>query len=582
MKNFIKNVLANIVAIGIVGVIIFFVFIFMLVFSAMSNNSSVKLKKNSVLTLDFKTSIIDSPGEDVEDFFAINSEDQKVILFDALKAIEMAKKDDNIKGISIEVDNFNAGITQIDNIRFALEDFKKSGKFVTTYGNVVSQSSYYLGSVADEYYLHPAGGIDLRGLASEVTFLKDFAEKFGIGIEVIRHGKYKSAVEPYLRNDLSEENREQLSVMLNDIWTNISQKISISRKVPLSEFNQVTDSLYGMIPNQALKYKLVDKLSQKSEYDDILRGKMKLNSDHKLNKISIADYMTTIDETEAGEKIGILYASGGIYSGEGYGEIYSKNMIKDIKKMANDKKIKAVVLRVNSPGGSANASDEILFELEELKKKKPLVVSFGDYAASGGYYIAMAGEHVFSEANTLTGSIGVFGVVPYFKEIANKNGIVAEGVKTNENANAYSTFNGLTPGYVSMLTKSVEQTYNRFVGFVTKNRKMSFEEIDAVGGGRVWTGKSAKQIGLVDDLGTLSDAVLYASKRAKIKEYEIVSYPKKVTIMEQLFKDINEEKLSTKFIKAKLGETNYKLFEVLNNSNAKENIRLDSYYKVTL
>ena len=582
MKNFIKNVLANIVAIGIVGVVIFFLFIFMLVFSAMSTNGSVKLKKNSVLTLDFKTSIIDSPGEDVEDFLALNSEDQKVILLDALSAIENAKNDDNIKGISIEADNFNAGITQIDNLRAALDDFKKSGKFVTTYGNVVSQSSYYLGSVGQEYYLHPAGGIDLKGLASEVTFLRDFADKYGVGIEVIRHGKYKSAVEPYLRNDLSDENKEQLSALLNDIWSNISGKISVSRKLPLNQLNLVTDSLYGMIPGEAVKYKLVDKLAQKSEYDQILKKKMKIDSDQKLNKISIGDYLTTLDDHKGGEKIGILYASGGIYSGEGYGDIYSINMIKDIKKLAKDDKIKAVVLRVNSPGGSANASDEILFELEELKKKKPLVVSFGDYAASGGYYIAMAGERVFSEANTLTGSIGVFGVVPYFKEIANRNGIASDGVKTNANANAYSTFNGLTPGYVSMLTKSVEQTYNRFVGFVTQNRKKSFAEIDAVGGGRVWTGTRAKQIGLVDETGSLSDALQYASKKAKLKEYEIVSYPKKVTVMEQIFKDINEEQLSIKFIKSKLGESNFKLFEVLNNTNVKENIRLDSYYKVSL
>ena len=474
MKNFIKNVLANIVAIGIVWVLVFFFTIFLLIVSAMSSSSTVKVKKNSVLTLDLNTTIIDSPGEDVEDIFAINSKNKNVILLDVINAIERAKNDDNIKGISIEVDHVNAGITQIDNLRNALEDFKKSGKFVTTYGNVVSQSSYYLGSVGQEYYLHPAGGIDLKGLSSEVAFYKDFADKYGVGIEVIRHGKYKSAVEPYLRNDLSDENKEQISVMLNDLWGNISNNISKSRKISVSDLNTVADSLIGMIPESALQNKLVDKLVQKSEYDKVLKSKIKLGADDKLNKISLGNYISTMEESSSGDKIGVLYASGAIYSGDGYGDIYSDNMIKDIRKLAKDKKIKAVVLRVNSPGGSANASDEILFELEELKKQKPLVVSFGDYAASGGYYIAMAGDRIFSEANTLTGSIGVFGVVPYFKELAHKNGITSEAVTTNANSNSYSSINGLTPGYVSMLTKSVEQTYNRFVHFVTKNRKKSY------------------------------------------------------------------------------------------------------------
>ena len=582
MKNFIKNVLANIVAIGIVWVLVFFFAIFLLIVSAMSSSSTVKVKKNSVLTLDLNTTIIDSPGEDVEDIFAINSKNQNVILLDVINAIERAKNDDNIKGISIEVDHVNAGITQIDNLRNALEDFKKSGKFVTTYGNVVSQSSYYLGSVGQEYYLHPAGGIDLKGLSSEVAFYKDFADKYGVGIEVIRHGKYKSAVEPYLRNDLSDENKEQISVMLNDLWRNISTSISKSRKISVSDLNTVADSLIGMIPESALQNKLVDKLVQKSEYDKVLKSKIKLGADDKLNKISLGNYISTMEESSSGDKIGVLYASGAIYSGDGYGDIYSDNMIKDIRKLAKDKKIKAVVLRVNSPGGSANASDEILFELEELKKQKPLVVSFGDYAASGGYYIAMAGDRIFSEANTLTGSIGVFGVVPYFKELAHKNGITSEAVTTNANSNSYSSINGLTPGYVSMLTKSVEQTYNRFVHFVTKNRKKSFAQIDEVGGGRVWTGARAKSIGLVDEVGSLNDAIKFVGKKAGVKDYEVVSYPKKVTLMEQLFNDISEEQISTKLIKAKLGEENYKLFETLNKTEAKENIRLDSYYKVKL
>lgn len=473
----------------------------------MSNEKSVTVKKNSVLTINLKTDIIDSPTEDQQNIFNVNNKNESILIYDVLEAIRKAKEDDNIKGISIEVDNLNAGITQIDDLRAAIQDFKKSGKFVYAYGNTVSQSSYYLGSVADQYYLNPSGGIELKGLSTEVTFFKDFAEKYGIGIEVIRHGKFKSAVEPFLRNDISPENKEQLSTLLNDIWDNTASKISASRKMNVNQFKTVVDSLYGMIPDQSLKYKLADKLIQKTEYDEIIKIKLSLKQDDKLNKISLNKYIDSFsDKDGSDEKVAILYASGSINNGDEYSDIYSEKYIKYIKDLQDDKKVKAVVLRINSPGGSANASDEILFELQQLKKKKPLIVSFGDYAASGGYYIAMAADKIYSEPNTLTGSIGVFGVLPYFKDLANRNGVRSDIVATNANAAYYSSLNGLTPYGVTLMTRSVEGTYKRFVHFVTQNRKKSFEDIDAIGGGRVWSGTRAKQIGLVDDLGSLEDA----------------------------------------------------------------------------
>jgi protease-4 len=564
-------------------VVFFFFFIVMIAFGSMSNEKSVSVKKNSVLTINLKTDIIDSPTEDQQSIFNVSDKNTSILIYDALEAVRKAKTDDNIKGISIEVDNLNAGITQIDDLRAAIQDFKKSGKFVYAYGNAVSQSSYYLGSVADQYYLNPSGGIELKGLATEVTFFKDFAEKYGIGIEVIRHGKFKSAVEPFLRNDISPENKEQLSTLLNDIWDNTASKIASSRKMDVNQFKTVVDSLYGMIPDLSLQHKLADKLIQKTEYDQMIRTKLSLKEDDKLNKISLTKYIDSYsDKDKSGEKIAVLYASGSINNGDEYSEIYSDKYIKYIKELQDDKKIKAVVLRINSPGGSANASDEILFELQQLKKKKPLVVSFGDYAASGGYYIAMAADKIYSEPNTLTGSIGVFGVMPYFKDLANRNGVRSDIVATNANSAYYSSLNGLTPYGVNLMTRSVEGTYKRFVYFVTQNRKRSFEDIDAIGGGRVWSGTRAKQIGLVDELGSLEDAVKFAAQKANLKSYNVSSYPKKMTAFEQIFSDLNEDDISARVIKNKIGKANYEILEQITDKKLKSEVKMEMPYQIKI
>src|SRR5690606_1544177 len=340
-------------------------------------------------------------------------------------------------------------------------------------------------------------------------------------------GKYKAAVEPYMRDDMSDENREQLSTLLTDIWSVNSKKIAASRKISPAQLTMVVDSLYGVIPELTVQHRLADKLLQKSQYDDILKSKLKLKEKDDFNRISLSKYIRSYKDDEKSDKnkVAVLYASGAIYNGEGTKDIYAQNFVKDIKKLTNDEDVKAVVLRVNSPGGSANASDEILFELQQLKKKKPLVVSFGDYAASGGYYIAMAAHRIYSEQNTITGSIGVFGMIPYAKEMANKNGIYAHGVTTNANSNNFSLINGVSPGTVRVMTKSVEGTYKRFVHFVTQNRKMSYTQIDELGGGRVWSGTRAKQNGLVDELGSLKDALAFAAKKADVKDYSVAEYP---------------------------------------------------------
>lgn len=585
MKSFFKSVLANIVAIFIIGVIFFVFFVFMIAMSAAMGDQKVNVKSDSILTLDYKTNIIDSPTEDQQGIFDFNNKNQNILVYDFVEAIQNAKNDDKIKGISIETDFISAGFTQLDAVRAALENFKKSGKFVYAYGNMVSQPAYYLGSVADQYYLHPSGGIELKGMATEVIYWKSFAEKYGIGLEVIRHGKYKAAVEPYLRDDMSEENREQLSTLLNDIWSTVSTKIAASRKIEPAVFKTAVDSLYGIIPELSVQHKLADKLIQKSEYDQLLKQKLKVKKEKDLNRISVSKYIAANSDRKSSGKDGqvaVLYASGQIFNGEGYQNIYAKNFVEEIQKIADNDKIKAVVFRINSPGGSANASDEILFELQELKKKKPLVVSFGDYAASGGYYMAMAADKIYSEPNTITGSIGVFGMITYFKDLANRNGINSYDVTTNSNSNYYSIINGVSPSAVDMFTKSVEGTYKRFVYFVTQNRKKSFEQIDEVGGGRVWSGTRAKQIGLVDELGSLHDAVNFAAQKAKLKEYKVSAYPKKLTQFEQIFKDFEEDQISARYLRKKMGDEKYKIFEQVTNPKLQSGVMMGMPYTITL
>lgn len=582
MRDFIKNVLANIVAIGLVIFMFFGFMIFIIMLSTMgSSKESVKVEKNSVLTFDDQLKIIESDTEKEINLFEIRNNTKEAHLFDIIQAIKKAKNDPQIKGISIENDQIIAGITQIENLRTAIDDFKKSGKWVYAYGNTVSQPAYFLGSVADKYILNPAGGIELKGMASEVVFFKDFAEQYGIGLNVIRHGKFKAAVEPFLRNDISPENQEQLSTLLNDVWSRTASQISRSRKIDSTDFKIITDSLFAMIPELSLKYKLADQLLQKTEYNNLIKAKLNLKKEDELNKISIRKYIKTIEFNETdNQQIAVLYASGSITDGDDIQGISSEKYIQYIQDLKDDDDIKAVVLRINSPGGSANASDQILYELQQLKQKKPLIVSFGDYAASGGYYIAMAGDRIFSEPNTITGSIGVFSMIPDFKKLANKNGVRSDVVATNANSSMISPINGITEGTKTMLQKQVNQIYKRFVYFVTKNRNKTFEQIDQVGSGRVWSGTRAKEIGLVDALGGLNEAISYAAEKAQLKNYTITSYPGEISPIEAFFKDFSDDEVSAYFMKKKLGTAEYEMFEAIEKLKIQKGSMMYTPFKI--
>lgn len=570
MKKFIFQVLATIIGILLLSSIVVLSLIFINIFAFIPSKFVVKDK--SILEINLNNSILEDPNERDISISLLNN-DKSISLKDILDVINYAQTDDKIKGISLKLSNLNAGYSQISEIRQALLNFKKSKKFIYSYSNDCDQKSYYLSSVADSMFLNPNANIELTGLSAEVLFYKNLGQKYGINFEVIRHGKYKSAVEPYIRDNLSEENRYQLKNILQNFWHKISNDIIASRKISIENFNKYVDSLYSFIPELAFKYKLVDKLIYESQYENLLKKKLGLANDDLFNKISIDQYKEIAQNiSRSDNKIAILYATGQIYTGKGNTDIYSKTFIDQINEIKNDDDIKAVILRINSPGGSANASAEILYELYELKEKKPLIVSFSDIAASGGYYISMAADKIYAQENTLTGSIGVLGMIPDVKKLANNVGIDSDYVSTNSNSMYYSLTQGTSQGFKEIMSKGIDITYKKFINEVMKGRKMTFNQVDSLGKGRIWSGKEALENGLVDQIGGFYDAIDYAAKKAGVITYNLVSYPKERSgwdlIVNMITSNNNNDDntgILEKLIKYELGKENHKLFQRIKN-----------------
>ncbi|MBQ0147282.1 MAG: signal peptide peptidase SppA [Flavobacteriaceae bacterium] len=588
MKNFLGRVLSTIVG-NIATFSIFGFLLFALII--ISSISSVKpsVKKGSVLELTFEEPILESSMDQEVSVFSISTP-STFYLDNILKAIENAKTDDNIKGISLKVENFKGGLTQASEVRKALEDFKTSGKFVYSYSNNSTQLSYYINSVADSVFQNPLGGVLLQGMSSEVMFFKNAGDKYGVDFQVIRYGEFKSAVEPYFRTDLSEENKLQLNVMLGDIWNNISKDIAKSRKITDNNFQTITDSLYSYIPEVGKKHRIFDQIIQESEYDDFIFKKLNLETNKsKINSeilakytIGVEDYYNTLNSNDNSNKIAVLYASGTITEGDGFDGIQSKTYVNAIREIEKNKNIKALVLRVNSPGGSANASEEILFELSRLKKTMPIVVSFGDVAASGGYYIAQDSDKIFAQPNTITGSIGVFGMIPNAKELVNSFGVTTDVVKTNANADQLkSIFNPLSDDATRLMQKSVVLVYEKFVNHVAKNRKMTFDQVNKIGGGRVWSGTSAKEIGLIDEFGGLNNALAEAAKLAKIESYSTESFPKRKDSFEELMEKIQGNNIKAR-IQSELGTDAAKIFQELKIMNEQKGIQARMPFEVKI
>ncbi|MDM1067150.1 signal peptide peptidase SppA [Myroides odoratimimus] len=571
--RFLRNVLAT-----IVGLFIFFGILFfglMIIGVAMGSSSdTVTVKDSSVINLDLSSVKYDYAGKYNMKEFGFR-EAGKDGVSDVLAAIEYAKTDDRIKGISILNNNSMLGVVQKREIRNKLEEFKATGKFVLAYANVYSQGEYYLNSIADTIYINPVGGLDFKGLSTEILYLKGLQDKTGVQMEVMRHGKYKSAVEPFLQENMSEANREQTTVFLKSIWETLVNDISKSRKISVDSLNGIANNLGARTPKLALKTGLVDKVAYEDEYHAAIKHELGVEGDKDYNSVDILDYVKDVivknSAKTAKDRIVVIYAQGEIRDGEGSVSYIGEGSInRALKAARKDDKIKAIVLRVNSPGGSALTSELIWREIELTKKVKPVIVSMGDVAASGGYYISSNADRIFADPGTITGSIGVFGMVPNFKALATKYGVNAEQVKTHDNAANYSPFRDVDPGFRMMVTEGIEDVYTTFVQRVADGRKMTVEQVNELAQGRVWTGKDALENKLVDELGGLDTAIAYAAKKVEIDDYKVVNYPEYKMKFEDMLRGYlgaSVFKSEEELIKERIGEANYEMIERLNYFN---------------
>lgn len=570
--SFIKNVLSTVVGLFLFSFIFFFIIIIIGIIAAAaaggSNDTTVVVDNNSVIELDLTEVTNDYSGKFKYKDFAMFDSEPKEGLMDVIKAIDVAKKDDRIKGITITNSASMLGIAQNKALRDELEAFKKSGKFIVAYSDGYSQKDYYLNSVADTLYLNPVGEIDFKGLSSEVMFYKDLQDKTGIHMEVIRHGKYKSAVEPFISNEMSPANREQITALLNSVWSSVVIDISKSRKIPVDSLNSIADRLGARTPELAKQAKLIDKIGYLDEYQAGIKKALKIKKDEDYKSVAILDYVkaTALNDIMNGAKdeIAIIYAQGEIRSGEGDVDVVTEDVMrKALKEARENDDVKAIVLRVDSPGGSALTSELIWRDIELTKKVKPVVVSMGNVAASGGYYISCNANRIFAEQGTITGSIGVFGMLPNFTELSNRIGIHTEEVSTHKNASGYSVFTPLKDNTRAMIQESIENVYGTFLKRVAAGRKMTPEQVDAIAQGRVWSGSEALKNGLVDEIGGLDAAVKYAAKLGKTTDYATHNYPE----FEKDFSKVlgalglNVSQTKEEFIKEEVGVENYRVIE---------------------
>jgi protease-4 len=586
--RFLGNVLATIVGIFIFCMIFFFGIIIIGAIAG-SGDDTVSVKKNSVIELDLSKVSLDYAGKtNYKDFNYFEAHHDGVT--DILNAIEAAKTDDKIKGISILNNQSQLGLAQSKAVRDKLEEFKKSGKFVYAYANYYSQGEYYLNSVADQVYLNPMGEVDFKGLSSEIIYMKDLQEKSGVKMEVIRHGKYKSAVEPFLAQEMSPENREQMTVLLNSVWNTIVADISKSRKLSVAQLNAIANTLGARTPELALANKLVDKVAYEDEYHDMIRAKLKVDKKEKYDIVSITDYAkkasSTVEDYSKDDIIAVIYAQGEIAGGEGDVNVIGEGSIKrSLQEARDDKDVKAIVLRVNSPGGSALTSELIWREIEITKKVKPVVVSMGNYAASGGYYIAANADRIFAEPNTITGSIGVFGMLPNMNQLGKNIGINAEQVKTHENASGYSVFEPIDENFKGFVLESIEKTYATFLKRVADGRKMTTEQVDAIAQGRVWTGVDAHKLGLVDEIGGLDAAIKYAAKLGKTSSYRTENYPEYEKSFEDMlanFTGMAMFKTKEQLLKEQLGEEGFQMLEQIKRVKSRKGIQAIMPYEIVI
>ncbi|MDD4209274.1 MAG: signal peptide peptidase SppA [Bacteroidales bacterium] len=547
MKNFFKAVLATMVGLILLWTLLFFTILTIGIASFTTSQPIVK--SNSLLELDLngiiKDRTIDNPFEQLYGNNAITT----IGLNHILSTIKYAESDNNIKGISLYVCNIQSSYASIEEIRNALIDFRKTGKFVYCYSETMSQKAYYLATASDSIFIHPQGSIELKGIAAEVLFFNKLLDKLNIEAQIIRHGEYKSAIEPFILDKMSAANREQMEVYLNSTWENISSDICNSRNIDEAKINTIADNLSVLynIP-LSLQENFIDGIAYQDEYESFLKTKLQVEKSREINKISLSDYQKTIQaQRSTPNQISVIYAVGNIIDDKGDYENIGQKIAQEISKARQEKTIKAVVLRVNSGGGSALMSDIIWKEVMLTKEIKPIIVSMGDYAASGGYYISCAANYIVAQPSTLTGSIGVFGLIPNIdKFLSTKLGITTDQVKTNTFSDAISITRPMKKQEKEILQKGIENIYDTFINRVAEGRNLTVEEVDKIAQGRVWTGSDAMKIGLVDTLGGLDLAIKIAAKKANLKNYSINEKPIIKDFFEQFTAALLESKVSQK------------------------------------
>lgn len=570
MKDFLKFTLATIVGIVLSGIVMSVIGILILTGILSSSEAETTVKKNSVMMLDLNGSLSERSQDNPLD--RILGNDMTVFgLDDILASIKKAKEHEDIKGIYLQASSMGTSFASLQEIRAALADFKESGKFIYAYADTYTQGLYYLSSVADKVMLNPKGSVEWRGIAARPVFLKGLLEKIGIEMQIVKVGTYKSAVEPFINTEMSPENREQVTEYVSSIWGSVVNEVSQSRNISVKQLNELADQmLLFRQAEESVEAGLIDTLIYHNDIRDYIKSQMGLKESDScplLSLNSMINVKKNIPKDKSGNIVAVYYAFGDIststFVADGEG-IASEKVIKDLRKLQKDKNVKAVVLRINSGGGSAYASEQIWYAIEKLKQEKPVVVSMGDYAASGGYYISCNADWIVAEPTTLTGSIGVFGVIPNSEGLTNKLGIKFDVVKTNKFSDFGAMGRGLNNDERTLLQVYVNDCYDLFIGRCAAGRGISREEIDKIGQGRVWTGAKALELGLVDELGGIDRALEVAIQRADIESYTVLSYPEKANFLTSLLSDKPGNYIENKLLKDNLGSF-YTEFNLLKN-----------------
>ena len=570
MKDFFKFTLATITGIILTSIVMFVISIIVVFSMLSSTETETVVKKNSIMMLDLNGSLVERTSDNIfKELF--DKEDSTYGLDDILASIKKAKENDDIKGIYIQATSLNANFASLQEIRDALNDFKKSGKFIVAYSDNYTQGMYYLSSVANKVLLNPKGAIEWRGLASQPLFLKGLLEKLGFEIQVFRVGTYKAAVERFSATEMSPANREQVTAYITSIWNEIITDVAASRKVSVDSLNNYANRMLMFYPaEQTVKSGMADTLIYKNDVRVYLKQLAKIDKDDNLAVLGLDEMINVKKNTpkdKSGNIIAVYYAFGEIDGGSSSTDedgIISNEVIKDLRKLKEDKDVKAVVLRVNSPGGSAFGSEQIWEAVCQLKKEKPVIVSMGDYAASGGYYISCAADTIVAEPTTLTGSIGIFGLIPNAKGLTDKLGLSFDVVKTHKFADFGNIMRGMNTDEQTLLQMYINQGYDLFVSRCAEGRKMSKNEIEKIAEGRVWTGEAAKKIGLVDILGGIDKALEIAVKKAKVEGYTVVGYPDRKNVLQELLNSKPGNYIESRMLKSQLGDY-YNGFSMLKN-----------------